>query len=240
MAKNEVAKTTTTSTEVALYSEQDLSDWGGNQLTSKDIIIPSLLLLQSNSEFVKQNKGKGGDFFDSVSEINYGPELKNIVPFHMEKTWTVEKFNGKKFEWDHTEKMTPENENAKYEFDLDGVKYRNKYTYRFFVMVSDSILPYSIKMKGASKKTGSNLSTEMYVKNPMKKLPPAAMMINLRSELEKNDDGDSYFTMKMTVGDKTPYEKVMEALNWFKTIRDDKTVVVVDGADDGDDTNRGF
>lgn len=226
MSKNEVAKAT--KTEAAVYSEADMAAWGGNELTSKDIIIPSLLLLQSNSEFVKLGKGKGGDFFDSVSEINYGPELKGVVPFHMEKTWTVEKFNGKKYEWDHTEKMTPENENSPYEFDVGNDKFRNKYTYRFYVLVEGSILPYSLKLKGASKKTGSNLSTEMYVKNAMKKLPPAANLITLSSALEKNKEGDSYFVAKMLVADKTPYEKVMEALNWFKTIRDDKSVVVVD------------
>lgn len=233
MGKNEVAKTTTT--EMAVFNEQDLAAWGGNELSSKDIVIPSIILLQSNSEFVKLGKGKGGDFFDTVSETNFGTEIKNVVPFHMEKTWTVEKFNGKKWEWDHTEKMTPENENAKYEFEVGNEKFRNKYTYRFYVLVNDHVLPFSIKMKGASKKTGGNLSTEMYVKNAMKRLPPAAMMVNLRSELEKNDEGDSYFTIKMSVADKTPYEKVMEALNWFKTIRDDKSVVVVDGADEGGD-----
>lgn len=235
MAKNEVAKATTTETTV--YNEAELAEWGGNQLSSKDIIIPSLLLLQSNSEFVKQNKAKGGDFFDSVSETNFGSDLKNLVPFHMEKTWTVEKFNGKKWEWDHTEKMTPENENNPYEFKVGNDTYRNKYTYRFYVMLDGHVLPFSIKMKGASKKTGSNLSTEMYVKNPMKRLPPAAFMINLRSELEKNKEGDSYFAMKMEVVGKTPFEKVNEALNWFKTIRDDKSVVVVDG-DDGDDSDK--
>lgn len=230
MSKNEVAKAT--ATEVATYTEGDMAAWGGNELTSKDIIIPSLLLLQSNSEFVKQNKGKGGDFFDSVSETNFGSELKNIVPFHMEKTWTVEKQVGQKWKWDHTEKMTPDNENAPYEFKVGNDTFRNKYTYRFYVMINGEVLPFSIKMKGASKKAGANLSTEMYVKNAMNRLPPAAMMINLRSELEKNDDGDSYFAIKMSVSAKTPYEKVMEALNWFKTIRDDKSVVVVDGDDE--------
>ncbi len=226
MSKNEVAKAT--KTEAAVYSDADMQEWGGNELTSKDIIIPSLLLLQAGSEFVKQGKGKGGDFFDSVSEINYGPELKGVVPFHMEKTWTVEKFTGKKWEWDHTVKMTPENENSNYEFEVGNDKFRNKYTYRFYILVEGSILPYSFKLKGASKKTGSNLSTEMYVKNAMKKLPPAAFQVNFSSFLDKNADGDSYFVVKMAVVEKTPYEKVMEALNWFKTIRDDSRVVVVD------------
>lgn len=229
MGKNEVAKTTTT--EVATYSEEDLSVWGGNELSSKDIVIPSIILLQSNSEFVKTGKGKGGDFFDTVSETNFGTELKNIVPFHMEKTWTVEKQVGTKWKWEKTEKMTPENENAPYEFKIGNDNFRNKYTYRFYILVDGHVLPFSLKMKGASKKTGGNLSTEMYVKNAMKRLPPAAMMVNLRSELEKNDDGDTFFAIKMTIADKTPYEKVMEALNWFKTLRDDKTVVVVEGDD---------
>lgn len=219
-------------TGVATYTEQDMADWGGNELSSKDIVIPSLVLLQSNSEFVKQKKGQGGDFYDATTETNLGSEIKAVVPFHMEKTWTVEKFNGKKWEWDHTAKMTIENENAPYEFETPEGKFRRKYTYRFYVLVNGHVLPFSIKMKGASKKTGSNLSTEMYVKNAMNRLPPAANLIDLTSELEKNDEGDSYYVIKMKVSGKTPYERVMEALNWFKTIRDDKSVVVVDGSDD--------
>jgi hypothetical protein len=221
-----------TSTELAVYSDQDLAAWGGNELSSKDIVIPSLLLLQSNSEFVKVNKGKGGEFFDSVSEESLGSKLV-VVPFHMEKTWTVEKYNGKKWEWDHTEKMTPENENAPYEFEVGADKFRNKYTYRFYVLVDGHVLPFSLKLKGASKKTGGNISTEMYVKNAMKQLPPAAFQFELTSELEKNDEGDSYFVVKAKVGPRTPYEKVMDALNWFKTLRDDKRTVVV--ADDNKD-----
>lgn len=222
---------TVQSTEVAVYSDQDMQDWGGSEITSKDIVIPSILLLQALSPQVAEKKGAAGDFIDSVTGENFGTILKGLVPFHMEKTWTVEKFNGKKWEWDHTEKMTPENESAPYEFNVGSDDYRRKYTYRFYVLAEGHILPFSIKMKGASKKTGSNLSTEMYVKNAMKRLPPAALLVDIKSELEKNDDGDSYYVMKIAMGEKTPYEKVMEALNWFKTIRQSDKVVVDDKAD---------
>jgi hypothetical protein len=226
MSKNEVAKTT--STEVAEFTDADMAAWGKSEMTSKDIIIPYIILLQANGDHVKNGKGKGGDFYDAIAEKNLGPVLKGLIPFHMEKTWTVEKFNGKKWEWDHTEKMTPENESLPYEFEVGADIYRNKYTYRFYVLVEGSVLPYSIKMKGASKKTGQNLSTEMFVKNAMDRLPPAAKFINITSFLDKNKDGDSYFAMKLEVAAKTPHEKVMEALNWFKTLRDDKSVIVVD------------
>jgi hypothetical protein len=224
----EKALATTQSTEVATFTDADMAAWGGNELSSKDIVIPSMILLQSNSDFVKEGKGAGGEFFNSTSGTNLGKEIKNVVPFHMEKTWTIEKFNGKKWEWDHSEKMTPENESSPYEFEVGVDKYKRKYTYRFFFLLEGEVLPVTLKLKGASKKAGSFLSTEMFVKNAMKRLPPAAMMFNLSSKLEKNDEGDSYFVVVVTPSVKTPYEKVMDALNWFKTIRDDKSTVVVD------------
>lgn len=227
--KNEVA--VTMSNEVAAYSEEDMQAWGTSEVSSKDIVIPSLILLQALSPQVNEGKGKAGDFIDSVTGENLGTELKDLVPFHMEKTWTVEKFNGKKWEWSHTEKMTLDNENSPYEFEVGNDQYRRKYTYRFFVLVEGNVLPYSIKMKGASKKTGSNLSTEMFVKNAMKRLPPAAHLVTLKSELEKNADGDSYYVIKLVMGGKTNGDKVMEALNWFKTIRKSDAVVVDDSKD---------
>jgi hypothetical protein len=218
--------TTTTSTEVAAYTESDMAEWGSNEMSSKDIVIPALILMQSNSEAVKANKGRGGDFLDSVSGKNYGSVIENVVPFHMEKSWTVEKFNGKKWEWETTVPMTLENEALPYEFEQGGEKFRRKYTYRFYLLVEGNVLPYSLKLKGASKKAGSNLATEMFVKNKMKSLPPSAIMFNISSELEKNDEGDSYFVVKITPAAKTPYDKVLESLNWFKTIRKSDTVVV--------------
>jgi hypothetical protein len=223
--KNEVA--VTTETGLTTYSEADMASWGGNELSSKDIVIPAVLLLQSNSDFAKEGKGTGGDFYNAVTGENYGKKLENIVPFHMEKTWTVEKLEGTKWKWDHSEKMTPENESDPYEFSVGNDSYRRKYTYRFFFLINGEVLPATIKMKGASKKAGANLSTEMFVKNAMKRLPPAALQFTLSSKLEKNDEGDSYFVILVTPTTATPYEKVMEALNWFKTIRDDKSTVVV-------------
>jgi hypothetical protein len=236
--KNTMELTMKENTDVAVYDEKAMAEWGGSALSPKDIIIPSIILLQANSPQVAEKKGQAGDYIDSVSGENFGNTIKDIVPFHMEKTWTVEKWNGKKYEWDRTDKMTLDNENLPYEFEVGPNKYRRKYTYRYFGLVGDSILPFSIKFKGASKKTGSNLATEMYVKNKMKHLPPAAMMIDVKSEIEKNKDGESYFVSKFVVTKKTPYEKVMEALNWFKTIQKSDEVVIHD-ADDGDFNGQG-
>jgi hypothetical protein len=215
MTKNKNELTTTTSTEVAAYTEADMAEWGGSELSS-------------NSELVKTNpKLRGGEYVHSVTGESFGSEVKDVVPFHMEKSFTVEKLNAKgKWEWDHTEKMTIDNENSPYEFQTPEGQFRRKYTYRFYVMVEGHILPFSVKFKGASKKTGSNLATEMFVKNKMKGLPPAAYSFTLTSKLEKNDDGDSYFTAQIVQSGRTPYEKVMEALNWFKTIRQSDQVVV--------------
>ena len=228
--KNEVA-VTMGSSEVAVYSETDLKSWGGNEGSAKDIVIPALILCQQMSDFVAvENIAKMGDYVDSVSHKNFGPVLKDLVPFYMQKSWQVEKTNAKgKYEYVRTEPMDINNENLPYEFEEGGAKMRRLYTYRFFVMVPGEILPYTLKLKSSSRNAGKELFTEMYVKNMMGKpqLPPAGRTFTLASKTEKNDDG-TFAVSTIKMGERTPHERVMEAFEWLKSVRSDNAVVVDD------------
>lgn len=234
MSKKETTELATTqSTEVAVYSETDLQAWGANELSSKDIVIPALILCQQMSDFVTKEKvAKQGDYVDSISLENFGPVLKDVVPFHMEKTWTVQLWNAKKskYEYSHTEKMTPETEGLPYEFETSEGKFRRLYTYRFYVLVPGKLLPYTIKFKSSSREAGKNLATEMFVKNLMKKLPPPAYKIDIVSKEESNDDG-VFAVSTVRVGERSTHEQVMDAFNWLKSIRTNDAVVVDDSKD---------
>jgi hypothetical protein len=228
----EVAKANTT-TELAVYNEADLQAWGSNELSSKDIIIPALILCQQMSDFVTKEKiAKQGDYVDSVTHENFGNVLKDLIPFQMEKSWTIQLWNAKKskYEYAYTEKMTPETENLPYEFETAEGKFRRVYTYRFYVLMPGKLLPYTIKFKSSSREAGKNLATEMFVKNLMKKLPPPAYKIDIVSKEESNDDG-VYAVSTIRMGERSTHEQVMDAFNWMKTLQSNKSVVVDDSKD---------
>lgn len=214
-------------TEVSTFTDSDLMEWGTSDFSSKDLVIPKLILTQVNSELVAQNKAKNNEFLCSVTKKSFGNTIENLIPVHMDKMWRVEKLVGKKYEFERYEKMTLQNENNPYEFEEDGAKYRNVYQYRFFFLIPGEVLPYACDFKSTTgRQAGKDLATEMYVKNAMKRLPPAAFKITLSTEQVKTEDGANLNCKRIKVGDKASHEQINEALNWFKTIRTSDNVVI--------------
>lgn len=205
------------STELTM--ENDIGFWGQNESSSNDIVIPKIQLMQGMSQAVTSGKAKLGDLVDSVSGDIIGDVNKplEVVPFHMEKFFVVQKFNGKKFLYDRIEKITPQNENAAYEFDENGSKMKRVYTRRFYVLTAGNVLPYTIDFASTSSKAGKELATEMFVKNAMMKLPPASSKIAIGVKIDKNDDA-TYAVKTIKVVGKSTQEEIKNAFNWYKTI----------------------
>lgn len=206
-----------TSQEVAV--ENDLGHWGQSEVSSNDIVIPKIQLMQGMSQAVVGGKNKLGDMIDSVTGDLLGTLDKplEVIPFHMEKFYVIQKHNGKKWMYDKIEKVTPVNENAPYEFEDGGQKKKRVYTRRFFVLVNGNVLPYTIDFASTSAKAGKELATEMFVKNAMMKLPPAASKIAIGSKTEKNDDG-TYAVKTVKVIGKASNEEIKSAFEWYKTV----------------------
>jgi hypothetical protein len=233
MSKNkdnvELSMTTTQPNAGALaqYSDDDLKSWGGNAGSANDVILPALHLCQQMSDFVTDNLAKMGDFVDITTKENLGNKL-TITPFHMEKSWTVDKMNDKgKWEYVRTEKMTAETESLPYEFAESGLKMRRIYTYRFYVLIPGRLLPYTLKLKSSSREAGKMLYTEAWVKNLMKRMPPPAYQFELTSEIEKSEDS-KYAVARVTKSKENSHDTVMEAFQWLQTVRRDDVVVVDD------------
>lgn len=211
------------STELAM--ENDIGFWGQNESSSNDIVIPKIQLMQGMSQAVTSGKAKLGDLVDSVSGEIIGDITKplEVVPFHMEKFFIVQKFNGKKFLYERIEKITPQNENAPYEFDENGAKMKRVYTRRFYVLTNGNVLPYTIDFASTSAKAGKELATEMFVKNAMMKLPPAASKIAVGVKIDKNEDA-TYAVKTVKVVGKASQDEIKQAFTWYKTIS--KTAVL--------------
>lgn len=88
------------------------------QILSTDILIPKLLLMQGQSEFVKERKARDGDFVRSTTvETLGGPEQGiSFIPLKMTTEWREEERVGQKFEFRRTIPRTPANEHNPWSF----------------------------------------------------------------------------------------------------------------------------
>lgn len=206
-------------------------DWGSNESSSQDVVIPKIQLMQGMSKKVIAGENKIGDFIDSVSGELLGSVDKafEVIPFHMEKIFVVQKHNGKKFVYDHIEKITPTNENAPWEYETKDGKFKRVYTRNFYVLVPGKVLPFVIGFSSTSSKAGKELATEMFVKNTMMKKAPAASRISIGCKLETNDDGTWAIKTIKPVGNTSP-EDIALAFQWYQTVKKEETKV--DSAED--------
>lgn len=217
--KNEVA--VSGGNEVAVNGmSQDLNAWGQGEVSSRDIIIPKIHLMQGLSDLVADGKAKLGDFVDSLTGDLLGSidSPVEFIPFHMTKAYIVSrrKKGEGKFEFERYELDT----NTQYPFEVmdgeDTVKY--EYALQFYVLLkSDMSMPYVITFKSTSLRAGKVLSTQMYIRNRAAGLVPCAYSMMLSGKKEKNDKG-TFAVMEVKIGNKTTDTEIAECLNWYKTV----------------------
>lgn len=216
----EVAKKETT--EAVSY---DMNAFGDGGVSSNDVVIPKILAMQGLSKLVTEGVAKFGDLVDSLSGEVLGSIDKpvEIIPFHLHKTWIVSKWNGKKFEFDHMEDVTPANENKRWEEEVGGVKYKNEKCFNFYCLRPDDMsLPYIVGFKSTSLKTGKQLATQMYVKNRSAGKVPPAKVIKLGGIKRSNDDG-TFVVLDASVSRDSSMDEIQECLNWYKTVQSGAT-----------------
>ncbi len=205
-------------------------DWGSNEASSKDIVIPKIQLMQGMSKKVLAGEAKLGDLIDSVTGEKLGDKEKPLVviPFHMEKFFVVQKEvkqgNKTKFEYDHVEKITPANENAEWNYEHEGTKFKRVYTRNFYVLVPGKVLPYVIGFSSTSAQAGKELATEMFVKNTMQNRAPCATKVAIGCKIETTDDG-TWAVKTVKALEDSSKEDIALAYKWFQTVRKEETKV---------------
>lgn len=215
----------------ALANPADLKAWGEQVLSSHDIIIPRLLVVQKSGDLSEVEGLDFGDIVDGLDEIalvSEGQELE-ILPFKLEKVWKQCAIKGGK-----TLNVLPIVENPKdSDFNDDlvfeggevldgpnkGEKCKNYRALRFFAFVVEQLnkkgaLPYMIEFKSTSLRAGKKLVTQMYVKNAAAGLTPVAKTYFLKSEKTQNDDGH-FAVLDVKVANDTEKEHQQEAFDWF-------------------------
>lgn len=216
MSKKQEVAAVETSNVVA--APVNLSDWGDVVVEAKDLILPKILLQQAMSAAVKARIANDGDYLNTLTNTVCSDEsgTVKVLPFFCRQSHTIEKWNGKKFEY---HKNVPyEGKTLPFEETIDGVRFRNVHIYEFFALLEEGGVPAIVPFKSTSHRTGKKLFNIMYMLNTQQGKTPAANWIKLgRSEDAK--DGDKYFVMEIDIDRPSTPEEISECLKWISTIK---------------------
>ena len=218
---------TTEAKEMAALEAEMANAFGNQEVSSSDIIIPKLMVMQGLSKLVIDGVAKFGDFVDSTTEQVIGnmKEPYEVVPFHMEKLWYISKKVGDDYEFMKVEAVTLANENLPYEDMLNGEYIKRQMVRNFYCLQPDDMsLPLVVSFKGMSTKAGKQLATQMFLKNKSEGKQPPAFHILVSGEKTQNDKG-TFVTLKVAKGKASTLAEMKECLKWYVTINAGKTKV---------------
>ena len=191
-----------------------------DNLSSIDIAIPSLMLMQSNSVFVEEDDNiNAGDFLHSIDKEVWGCKDKKPVELvfcHMFKTQIVSDVTDTK-KWVATNQWEESMENAEYEQVLDGRTLRFEKCYNYVCFKADEALeiphpvtgeimytanPVVVKFKGGSLRNGKRLNNAFQTYARLN-APSWIVTFNLLANLDENDRGNKYWAYDFKKGKQT-------------------------------------
>lgn len=211
----------------------NMDEWGGSPVTSQDITLPRILLMQATSEAVTNGKAAFGEFRESLNFDKLGgfDAPLEAIPFYLQKVFVeydVTAGTGwKDKKYLRMRPITPDNDGLPYEDeekDESGktIKISRDRCMNYYLLLPSEIdngtaLPYVITFRRTSLKAGKKLATQMYIKNRDANKPPPAVMCEISSNRESNDDG-TYSVMDVKFTKQTPSEYVEHCKKWIQTI----------------------
>lgn len=218
-----------TSTQLQVYTDLDVFG-AASEVTSSDVQMPSVILMQDNSSFVKDrtNEIKGGDFVHSVSEEVLGNafgEPLELVVVDMFKTEVISEAAGK--DWISTRPWTPAHESLPYEDHIDGVPVIRQKCFNYVCFRPLEVRevptpegsqyvasPLIVKMKGASGKFGKKFNQTLKDMADFRQ-PSWSTTFKLTGSEETNEKG-TYFVWEFKRGEQTIKEVQIAAYNMCK------------------------
>jgi len=222
------------SQEIQVFTE-GTSMGVADELSSSDVQMPSIMLMQANAELVKDRSTdvKSGDFVNSITQEIWGSidEPLEVVVVSMFKTrqWTAVQGN----EWIKTEAFTPEMEGEDYEIELDGktVKRQKIFNYVCFRPLDIREIelpngekhymanPFVVKFKGASSKNAKRFNQHLRDLATFKQQPSWCMSFNLTAYEDSNEHG-SFFVFDMKKRSPTMRETQLAAAALNRMIKE--------------------
>ena len=193
-----------------------------DQVDTRDLLLPRVLLMQGLSKFVADDKARMGEFRDSLEAKKLGgkDEPMSFIPFHSFKTWVIFKDTKGKLEYAETVPFTPDNMNWLREEVQGGVTVKRFQAINYYVLLPSEIeageaFPYVLSFRSTSYKAGRKLET-FKVKYKAIGKPLAWRNFLLSTTLQENEKG-KFYVMDVATGDVTKKEH-LEAVSKWKDI----------------------
>ncbi len=231
MANELAVKETASMAEVSSMKNM----WDVPSISQRDIIIPSILLMQPMSPQVTEGKAAFGEFRETLNDSLLGKfeDGLEFIPFKLVKMFIVRKDNEDK-EFIETIQITPENENLAYQDEIqmneDGRMITQKIirdrVMKFYVLLKKELeegaaIPYTIALKRTSIKAGQKLATQMFIKNLNSGKTPASMVMKLTCK-KMTQDNKTWAASDVAPSGTTPDKWISEAFRWLEIVNSGK------------------
>lgn len=222
MAKTEKAGAVAVTTK----GPTDLAKYGGlmdeTPVDAKDFLIPKLLLMQSTSQAVKDEKARAGEIRGSI-DMNKLAEKEGsleIIPFSVYKTWVTLKKKGNEFVGQVP--YTPQNALRPREEILNGEELVHYETLNYYCLLPTEIasgmfLPYVVSFRSTSYMAGKTLETHRARLQEFGK-PLPFKTFKLGVQPKKNEHG-SFHVFTIAESRDTTEEELEAVSNWHAIVK---------------------
>jgi len=228
MAKDIIKKT---ETAVQIFTDSEFMG-AADEVSSSDVQIPSLMLMQAASDMVKDRTTdyKVGDLVSSISGDVIGNEDKPIELVVCDMFKTQVWYEGKN--WVQTLEWEPSMEKDAYMSLIDGKEIKKQKCYNYVVFQADSVntvdlpdgvrhvaSPMVVKLKGGSAKYGKKFNS-LLKDYASFGYPSWFRTFMLTTKEDTNNNGDSYNVLDFQKGNATTKEQQLAAAAACKSIRE--------------------
>jgi len=237
--KQEEEKALTVADSYAVSSDlaadfEGLGLGAGEEIDTKDILIPNLMLTQGLTKAVAKGKVPVGQYVNSTNLSVVGDSVEALV-IQSYKVWQEFKVvpNGKD-EYLGTIDFYG-NEQLPYQYQNEkGEDCSRKEVLGFYLLLLDEIqngvaFPYTVTFKGGSKKAGREL-TSHFAKLRSVNLPSFAKVFTFGTELV--EDEHTYYVKTVDMGRDITREELGSVKNWIAELKKNKDRIKVDDTEE--------
>ena len=214
---NELATTSNLPTSVPQ------SSWGAEQASSKDMLIPRIMLMQDLSDAVKSGKCRPGAIIDGTTNkvlVDSVGKKFEIIPILTYGEWlcydVLVRNNKEEVTYKNKVVCDKSNENWSPEEVVAGGLVRRVRQINFLVLRPENIheLPYMVSFKKTSMRAGKKLSTHFQV-SAMKGLPAAKQVFTL-SSIQLTSKGFTYYGFEVEPARASTPDELRYAYHWYQ------------------------
>jgi len=233
-----------TTTNNNLPAEVSAATWGAiEDIDGGDLLVPKIFHQQAMSKLVAEGSAKPGDFCDSLTGEILATKDKplEVIIFGMYKSMIISKHDpfSNKFKLDKVVTITPENAmqfaGKPFVEETPEGQFKNNLQYNYYCLIPSKLgeLPYVLSLGSTKTKSAKKINTILSkLANAGK--PGAAIVFNLLSVSEKNDQG-SWFGLQVDQGRASTPEEMQAAYNWYTKSKSQKFVAEEKDDHDSDD-----